>query len=237
MARPWCISYPAARAGNCAWSCKAVCVFLDRLDAVRGAPLSAHQTGQTRYGRVLWKVMRNASEKIAPNPLMDLCKALLNFDFQPGACRAFHCCAGQPTRVMGQCSPRNPDRYVQDKAASSGSSFYYAFLFLPKERRAAITAFYAFLPRSGMTWSTRSRTRRGQPPSWPGGRPRHKGIYQPVRSSRDAGTRCLTPRPMASKSAICRAVIEGCQMDLDQTRYLDFAPVRSATAIWSPAWW
>lgn len=38
----------------------------------------------------------------------------------------------------------NPDQYVQDKAASSGSSFYYAFLFLPKERRAAITAFYAF---------------------------------------------------------------------------------------------
>ena len=38
----------------------------------------------------------------------------------------------------------NPDQYVQDKAAASGSSFYYAFLFLPRERRAAITAFYAF---------------------------------------------------------------------------------------------
>ena len=37
-----------------------------------------------------------------------------------------------------------PEQYVQDKAAASGSSFYYAFLFLPKERRAAITAFYAF---------------------------------------------------------------------------------------------
>jgi phytoene synthase len=33
---------------------------------------------------------------------------------------------------------------VQQKAAASGSSFYYAFLFLPKPRRAAITAFYAF---------------------------------------------------------------------------------------------
>jgi phytoene synthase len=33
---------------------------------------------------------------------------------------------------------------VQDKAAGSGSSFYYAFLFLPPPRRAAITAFYAF---------------------------------------------------------------------------------------------
>ena len=38
----------------------------------------------------------------------------------------------------------NPEQYVQQKAAASGSSFYYAFLFLPKDRRAAITAFYAF---------------------------------------------------------------------------------------------
>ena len=37
-----------------------------------------------------------------------------------------------------------PQEYVQQKAAASGSSFYYAFLFLPAERRAAITAFYAF---------------------------------------------------------------------------------------------
>src|SRR3954471_20951532 len=38
----------------------------------------------------------------------------------------------------------NPEQYVQDKAAASGSSFYYAFLFLPPPQRAAITAFYAF---------------------------------------------------------------------------------------------
>ena len=38
----------------------------------------------------------------------------------------------------------NPETYVQEKAAASGSSFYYAFLFLPANRRAAITAFYAF---------------------------------------------------------------------------------------------
>ena len=37
-----------------------------------------------------------------------------------------------------------PEQYVQDKTAKSGSSFYYAFLFLPPPRRAAITAFYAF---------------------------------------------------------------------------------------------
>ena len=38
----------------------------------------------------------------------------------------------------------SPEQYVQQKAAASGSSFYYAFLFLPKDRRSAITAFYAF---------------------------------------------------------------------------------------------
>jgi phytoene synthase len=37
-----------------------------------------------------------------------------------------------------------PDAYCQDKAARSGSSFYYSFLFLPPERRRAITALYAF---------------------------------------------------------------------------------------------
>lgn len=37
-----------------------------------------------------------------------------------------------------------PDEYCQNKAAQSGSSFYYAFLFLPPEKRRAITALYAF---------------------------------------------------------------------------------------------
>ena len=37
-----------------------------------------------------------------------------------------------------------PDDYCQEKAASSGSSFYYSFLFLNTEKRQAITALYAF---------------------------------------------------------------------------------------------
>jgi phytoene synthase len=37
-----------------------------------------------------------------------------------------------------------PEEYCQQKAASSGSSFYYSFLFLPPEQRKAITALYAF---------------------------------------------------------------------------------------------
>src|SRR5438046_6627301 len=51
---------------------------------------------------------------------------------------------GNDCAPMGQSTPMTPQEYVQDKAAASGSSFYYAFLFLPAPRRAAITAFYAF---------------------------------------------------------------------------------------------
>jgi len=37
-----------------------------------------------------------------------------------------------------------PEQYCQQKAANSGSSFYYSFLFLPADKRKAITALYAF---------------------------------------------------------------------------------------------
>ena len=37
-----------------------------------------------------------------------------------------------------------PQQYCQDKAAASGSSFYYSFMFLDPARRQAITALYAF---------------------------------------------------------------------------------------------
>jgi len=38
----------------------------------------------------------------------------------------------------------DPHQYCQEKAAASGSSLYYSFLFLPQERRHAITALHAF---------------------------------------------------------------------------------------------
>ncbi len=38
----------------------------------------------------------------------------------------------------------SPNEYCQNKAAASGSSFYYSFLFLPTEQRQAILALYAF---------------------------------------------------------------------------------------------
>ncbi len=37
-----------------------------------------------------------------------------------------------------------PQQYCQQKTASSGSSFYYSFLFLNKQKRLAMTALYAF---------------------------------------------------------------------------------------------
>ncbi len=37
-----------------------------------------------------------------------------------------------------------PQEYCQQKASASGSSFYYSFIFLPKPKREAITALYAF---------------------------------------------------------------------------------------------
>ncbi|WP_395137567.1 presqualene diphosphate synthase HpnD [Schlegelella aquatica] len=114
-----------------------------------------------------------------------------------------------------------PEQYVQDKAAASGSSFYYAFLFLPPERRAAITAFYAFCRevddvvdevRDPQVAATKLQWWRQEVERAYAGQPSH-----PV-------TRALMPH--AKRYAIARehllAVIEGCEMDLHQTRYLDF---------------
>src|SRR5512143_2962506 len=50
--------------------------------------------------------------------------------------------------LNGQLQPiaysMTPDDYCQQRAARSGSSFYYSFLFLPPGQRRAITALYAF---------------------------------------------------------------------------------------------
>jgi len=38
----------------------------------------------------------------------------------------------------------NPEQYCRDKTRGSGSSFFYAFLFLPEDQRRAMMALYAF---------------------------------------------------------------------------------------------
>jgi len=118
-------------------------------------------------------------------------------------------------------SPTSPQDYVQQKAAASGSSFYYAFLFLPPERRAAITAFYAFcrevddvvdevadpgVAATKLAWWQKEVQQAFA------GQPSH-----PVMQA-------LMPHaPVYGITATqLVAVIEGCQMDLQQTRYLDW---------------
>ena len=122
---------------------------------------------------------------------------------------------------MSTPSVQSPQDYVQQKAAASGSSFYYAFLFLPPPRRAAITAFYAFcrevddvvdevsdpgVAATKLAWwqSEVGRAYAGQP-------------THPVMQ---ALMPCTAEFGIEARHLL--AVIEGCQLDLTQTRYLDF---------------
>jgi phytoene synthase len=114
-----------------------------------------------------------------------------------------------------------PQQYVQQRAATSGSSFYYAFLFLPAPQRLAITAFYAFcrevddvvdeVREPGVAAAKLAWWRQEIAQAF-AGRPSH-----PV-------TLALMPLTAQHRIEIDHmlAVIEGCQMDLDQTRYLDY---------------
>ncbi len=116
----------------------------------------------------------------------------------------------------------SPDEYCQNKAAQSGSSFYYSFLFLPPERRRAITALYAFCrevddavdepsdpsaARAALAWW------RVEVAQLFAGNPQH-----PV-------TRALAPTtgPFGITQARLNEIMDGMEMDLNQNRYLDFA--------------
>ena len=115
----------------------------------------------------------------------------------------------------------DPHAYCQEKASSSGSSFYYSFMFLPPERRQAITALYAFcrevddvvdechdlqVAQTKLDW-WRNEVRQVF-----GGQPQH-----PVgQALKDVVQRF--PLPMEQLLEI----IDGMQMDLSQTRYLDW---------------
>ncbi len=115
----------------------------------------------------------------------------------------------------------NPHDYCQERAAASGSSFYYSFLFLPQERRQAITALYAFcrevddvvdecndvqIAQTKLDWwrAEVDRIFDGEP-SHPVGQ-----------ALREVGQRFNLPREQLLE------IIDGMAMDLSQTRYLDF---------------
>ncbi len=115
-----------------------------------------------------------------------------------------------------------PDQYCQERAARSGSSFYYSFLFLPRDQRTAITALYAFcrevddvvdegldpvIARTKLDWW------RTEIVAVFGGTPTH-----PV---------SLALAPVVKAFDLPQArfedIIEGMRMDLDYNRYPDFA--------------
>lgn len=121
-----------------------------------------------------------------------------------------------------------PDQYCQQQAAQSGSSFYYSFLFLPDERRRAITALYAFcrevddvvdecsdpaLARTKLAWW------RTEVEGLYAGRPQH-----PV-------TQALAPHleRFGIRQALLNDILDGMEMDLDANRYPDFAALRQYT--------
>jgi 15-cis-phytoene synthase len=114
-----------------------------------------------------------------------------------------------------------PDEYCQQKAAASGSSFYYSFLFLPAPRRRAITALYAFcrevddvvdetaemqIAAAKLAWW------RAEVANLYRGNPQH-----PV-------TRALAPfiGEYSLPQEHLNEIIDGMEMDLTQTRYLDW---------------
>jgi phytoene synthase len=116
----------------------------------------------------------------------------------------------------------SPDEYCQHKAAQSGSSFYYSFLFLAPERRRAITALYAFCrevddavdepsdpsaARATLAWW------RGEVARLFAGNPQH-----PV-------TLALDPAidPFGLTKAQLNEIIDGMEMDLKQSRYMNFS--------------
>jgi 15-cis-phytoene synthase len=119
----------------------------------------------------------------------------------------------------------NPEQYVQEKAAASGSSFYYAFLFLPKSRRAAITAFYAFCREiDDVVDEVRDAGVAATKLAWWGTEVAHAYAGAPHHPVMKA------LMPSAAEFNIearqLHDVIAGCQMDLEQTRYLDFQALR-----------
>lgn len=115
-----------------------------------------------------------------------------------------------------------PDQYCQEKAAQSGSSFYYSFLFLPPERRRAITALYAWCREvDDVVDDTHDASLAHQQLDWWRGELRRLYEGAPTHPV----TKALEPHLAACglPASEMSEVLDGMEMDLTQTRYLDEA--------------
>jgi phytoene synthase len=114
-----------------------------------------------------------------------------------------------------------PQQYCQEKASASGSSFYYSFVFLPKTKREAITALYAFcrevddiadectdlnIAKTKLAWWRKEIS------NLYAGTPQHpvsKALAEPIKSYQLSEEHFLE-------------IIDGMEMDCDQNRYGSF---------------
>ncbi|MEN3276973.1 MAG: 15-cis-phytoene synthase [Massilia sp.] len=119
----------------------------------------------------------------------------------------------------------SPDEYCQQKTVQSGSSFYYSFLFLPPERRRAITALYAFCREVDDTVdeATDASLARIKLAWW---RTEVSAMYKGTPTH--PVTQALKPHldVYHLEEQHLQAIIDGMEMDLDQSRYLDYPGLR-----------
>jgi phytoene synthase len=121
----------------------------------------------------------------------------------------------------------SPDEYCQQKTVQSGSSFYYSFLFLPPERRRAITALYAFCREVDDTVddATDGSLARIKLAWW-----RNEVASMYAADGAPTHPVMLALRPHIAvydlKQEHLQAIIDGMEMDLDQSRYLDYPGLR-----------
>jgi phytoene synthase len=118
-----------------------------------------------------------------------------------------------------------PDEYCQQKTVQSGSSFYYSFLFLEPARRRAITALYAFCREVDDTVddATDGSVARIKLAWW---RTEVSNMYKGTPTH--PVTQALQPHLSAYnlQEQHLQAIVDGMEMDLDQSRYLDYAGLR-----------
>lgn len=121
----------------------------------------------------------------------------------------------------------SPDEYCQDKAAQSGSSFYYAFLFLPPERRKAITALYAFCREVDdvVDETLESSVARMKLVWW---REQVSLLYSAPKQATHPVMQALAPHihTYDLKMTELLAVIDGMEMDLEEVRYQTWADLK-----------